>query len=162
MDRISENEFQEEMAHHNATLDDILDKLNRVETRGTEDLLATRKDDVDVASSSGGVSSATKEATAKKGVRDEVKSGRELLEQQLKTVPTVNQMRTKFANINARAAQFDDSMTDSPFGGELDEMLSYGFVSLDSTIVTNVQAHLLCYAKGIHGEGRCRNIKTMA
>lgn len=53
-------------------------------------------------------------------------------------------------------------MTDSPFGGELDEMLSYGFVSLDSTIVTNVQAHLLCYAKGIHGEGRCRIIKTMA
>ncbi|CAD7935883.1 unnamed protein product [Amoebophrya sp. A120] len=151
MEKLSEEDYNSDLKTHERMYEEILAKLNKVETRDTDDLLAAVNASL----------KSDESADGRKTSGSKVKTGRELLDQQLKTVPTVNQMRTKFANINARAAQFEDK-TDSPFGGELDEMIAYGFSSLDDTVQKGVQNHLLCYAKGVDGEGRCRIIKTHA
>ncbi|CAD7958106.1 unnamed protein product [Amoebophrya sp. A25] len=156
MERITEEEFIEDMQSHNRTFDEIMAKLQLVETRDSEDLRAeAKKEEAELAD----------EKPRKKGEKAKVgtvKTGKELMES-LETVPTVNQMRTKFANIQARAAQFEENSTDTPFGGELDEMVSYSFSSLDHTVVgKGNQNHLLCYAKGVGGVGTCRIVKTFA
>jgi hypothetical protein len=177
----SAEEFERDMESFKSEYEEVLSCLSKVGGSGVPVMGSSTSD-----SAAAAVPAVADEASKKEQNKQ---SASEMLEK-LSTMPTVNQMRVAFANINARAANFRDDDPDSPFGGDFDEMIAYQFVGLDTKLFgangnpapaqvvqqevpagetgavapTTTRdmhtANLLCYSRGLAGEGVCRLIKT--